>query len=296
VLPYNQQITGNLTKFPLIAYYEKYFGPKTYALGFGPDRGIDWPIDAFPGHSPLEALINAALNTFSANVDLFGWSFGSLLIAGFYLLAGKKESEDYLLLALMAVVLVLYSLFWYSGGPDIGPRYWYLMILPLVVFTAKGILLLGDSPWRDKGSNNIQSARVSIVIIVLCLFSLVNYLPWRALDKYYHYLEMRPDIEQLADDYQFGKSIVLVQGKSHPDYASAWIYNPLLPDMEGPLFAYDQSLETRTQVINTFPDRSYWIVAGPSITGKAYQVVDGPLTSQQAATYPFLELLPELPE
>ena len=74
VLPYNRQITGNAAVFPLTAYYDEYYGPRTNAFGFGPDRGLGWPIDAFPGHSPLEALLNAALNLFSMNVELLGTS------------------------------------------------------------------------------------------------------------------------------------------------------------------------------------------------------------------------------
>ena len=74
VLPYDKLLTGDSTVFPLMDYYEKYFGHKRNAIGFGPERGLGWPIDPFPGHSPIEALINANLNMFQVNTELFGWS------------------------------------------------------------------------------------------------------------------------------------------------------------------------------------------------------------------------------
>ena len=37
-----------------------------------------------------------------------------------------------------AALLASYTLYWYHGGNDYGPRYWYLTILPLVWFTVQG--------------------------------------------------------------------------------------------------------------------------------------------------------------
>ncbi|MBI1788129.1 MAG: glycosyltransferase family 39 protein, partial [Acidobacteria bacterium] len=59
VLPYNRLLTGDPLKAPIMAYTDKYYGPKTNALGFGPERGLGWPLDPYPGHTPLESLINA---------------------------------------------------------------------------------------------------------------------------------------------------------------------------------------------------------------------------------------------
>src|SRR4029453_7057451 len=119
-LPYNRLLTGDAFVFPLTAYYEEYFGPKTNAFGFGPDRGLGWALDAYPGHSPIEALINAALNIFSINIELFGWSTGSLIIIAFILFCRPIKKSDYLMLAVIAGVGGVYSLYWFSGGPDFG--------------------------------------------------------------------------------------------------------------------------------------------------------------------------------
>ena len=83
ILPYNKVLTGMRLTPPLWTYYEKCHGPGTNSFGFGPGRGLGWALDPYPGHSPLEAVINAGLNAFSVNIELFGWSTGSLLISQF---------------------------------------------------------------------------------------------------------------------------------------------------------------------------------------------------------------------
>jgi len=273
VFPYNHRITGNPLEFPLMAYYEKYFGPKTNALGFGPERGLNWPIDPFPGHSPLDALINANLNAFSINVELFGWITGSLLIVVLLLFSGKLRRSDYFMLAVIVALAGVFSLYWFSGGPDFGARYWYLMVVPLVALTARGIEFL-ETTFKDAN----QSTRVMAGVLSLSMLALVNFFPWRAIDKYHHYLGMRPDIRYLEKKHHFGKSLVLIRGRAHPDYASAWTYNPLDPQADVPVYAWDQNPEIRIQVLNAYPNRPVWIVDGPSITHRGFEVVAGPLS------------------
>jgi 4-amino-4-deoxy-L-arabinose transferase-like glycosyltransferase len=278
VLPYNRQITGNPTEFPLMAYYEKYFGPKTNALGFGPERGLNWPIDPFPGHSPLDALINANLNVFSINVELFGWITGSLLMVVLLLFSGKLRRSDYFMLAVVVALAGVFSFYWFSGGPDFGARYWYLMVVPLVALTARGIEFL-ETTFKDAS----QSARVMAAVLTLSVLALVNFFPWRAIDKYHHYLGMRPDIRYLEKQHGFGKSIVLIRGNLHPDYHSAWVYNPSDPYAEVPVYAWDRNAKVRAQLLRAYPDRPVWIVNGPSITRGGFQVVAGPLSARDLA-------------
>jgi hypothetical protein len=279
VLPYNRWITGSPTVFPLMAYYEEYFGPKSNSLGFGPERGLNWPIDAFPGHSPLEALINANLNMFSINVELFGWITGSLLMVTLLLFSGTAKKSDYLMLAVIVAIFGVFSFYWFSGGPDFGARYWYLMIVPLAALTVSGIQFLETTfQWGTAGSGN-AGARVMVLVLSLSLLALVNFFPWRALDKYYHYLGMRPDIRYLQEKHEFGKSIVLVRGNVRPDYQSAWVYNPLDPYANGPIYAWDRNPKVRAEVLRAYPERPVWIVHGPTLTHSGFQVHAGPLSA-----------------
>jgi hypothetical protein len=111
--------------------------------------------------------------------------------------------------------------------------------------------------------------------------ALINYFPWRAIDKYHHYLRMRPDIRSLADNYHFGKSVVLIRGDSHPDYASAWIYNPLDLRADAPVYAWDRNTRVRAEVLKSYPERPVWVVDGPSITQNGYRVISGPIPAHE---------------
>ncbi len=279
IFPYNMQITGHPTSFPLTAYYEEYFGPKANALGFGPERGLRWAIDSFSGHSPFEALINANLNITSLNYELFGWSTGSLIIIALLLFSRKMRKSDYLMLIIILAIAATYSLYWFSGGPDFGARYWYLMLVPLIGLTVRGIQMLQEK-FNFGEISSPNSKRVIVAVMALSLLSLINFFPWRAIDKYHHYRGMRPDIRELAKKHDFGKSLVLIRG-DYSDYQSAWSYNPIDFKADAPIYAWDRNRDIRTQLLNAYPDRPVWIINGPSMTKTNFKVVEGPLFSQE---------------
>ena len=211
-IPYNKLLTGNPFTNPIMAYTDKRFGIGANALGFGSNRGWGWALDPFPGHGPLDAAVNANLNIFSLNIELFGWSAGSLLLLALLLLSGTLRKADYLMLAVIATVFGVHTLYWYSGGPDFGARYWYLMLFPCVVLTARGIQFLVMT--LKSNANSLNHLRVAIAIFSLCMLTLVNYFPWRAIDKYHHYLGMRPDVRYLARAVQLRKESCFNSGQS----------------------------------------------------------------------------------
>lgn len=279
VLQYNRMLTGQATVFPLNAYLDKHFGPGRNDLGFGPNRGLGWSLQPFTGHSPLGALVNANLNIFSLNTELLGWSTGSLILAAFLIFCGKKHRSDYLMAGVIAGVFGVYFFYWYSGGPDFGARYWYLMLVPCVALTVRAIQFFQSKLESGQTADPYASARVTAAVLLLSCSALVNYFPWRAVDKYHHYLNMRPDIRELARDYNFGKSLVLIRGNSYPDYASAAVYNPLDLHDDAPVYAWDQGPEVRFPLLEAYRDRPVWIVEGHSITGRGFVVVRGPISA-----------------
>lgn len=277
VLPYNKLLTGNPLIFPVNAYFDQLFGPGSNDLGFGPNRGFGWLLDPFPGHGPLDALVNANLNIFSLNIELFGWSIGSLLVSAWLVLAGQLRRHDYLMLAVIVAVFGAHIFYWFSGGPDFGARYWYLMLIPCIVLTVRGI------QWLESAiaSATHQEGRVLMAVLTLCCLTLVNYFPWRAINKYHHYLGMRPDIHELASTHGFGTSLVLVRGLEHPDYASAAVYNPVDLRADGAVYAWDRDAAVRAQVIKAYADRPIWIVEGPTVHHQGFRVIQGPLSAHE---------------
>ena len=94
---------------------------------------------------------------------------------------------------------------------------------------------------------------------------------------------MKPDIRSLAKEYKFGNSLVFIRGKRFPDYASAAAYNHVDLSDRVPLYVWDRSPEVRGQVLRSYPDRLVWIVNGPSITGRGFKVIEGPMPADELA-------------
>jgi hypothetical protein len=110
----------------------------------------------------------------------------------------------------------------------------------------------------------------------------VNFFPWRAIDKYHHYRGMRPGIRALATERAFGRSLVFIRGPRIPDYASAVVYNPVDPSSsDAPIYALLKNDGVREPVVHAFPNRPIWIVDGPTRTGADYRVAAGPMSAAE---------------
>lgn len=278
-LPYNRALTGHANIFPVNAYFDRTFHPNANAYGFGPDRGMGWAIDPWPGHGPLDALVNANLNTFMLNVELLGWGAGSLLPIALLPFLRRPSRADLAMVCVMAAVFGVYFFFYFSGGPDFGARYWFLMLLPLAVLTARGLCALdaalpGSRPATSGGG-------ASIAALTFAVMALVTFFPWRAIDKYHDYLGMAPGIRRLARDGRFGRDLVLVRGETSRDYPSAAVYNPIDLAGDGPVFARDRGSALRSRLLARYQDRRVWIVDGPSLTGRGFEIVRGPIPARE---------------
>jgi hypothetical protein len=127
---------------------------------------------------------------------------------------------------------------------------------------------------------------VGAAVVCLSFAALVSFVPWRAIDKYYRYLNMRPDVRRLAEHVPFGPSLVLVRGDMHPDYASTAIYNPLDLQAPVPIFAWDRNEETRADVLRAYRNRPVWVLDGPTLTGASYRVTRGPVSADTLLAEP----------
>jgi hypothetical protein len=261
-----------------MAYNDALYGPGSNALGFGANRGLPWPgLDPLPGHGPLDVLINSNLNLFQTNIELFGWASGSLLILLLLVTHWRRlRRAEWGMAGVIAVVIGIHTLYYFSGGPDFGARYWYLILLPCLVLTARGLEILEATDSGDTGSS---TGRPTALAATLTLVALVVFVPWRALDKYHHYRGMRPDIRQLAGDAGPAGDIVLIRGHRHPDFASAAVYNPLDLTTGATIFAWDRGDAVRSQLVEAYPGRQFWIVEGPTVSGDGFVVTAGPLSA-----------------
>jgi 4-amino-4-deoxy-L-arabinose transferase-like glycosyltransferase len=283
-LYYNKRITGDPIRFPFEAYTDKYYEPGSNSLGFGPERGTSmrWTThDPFPGHGLIDVLINANFNIFSINIDLFGWGTGSLFLILVLFFSGAMRRSDYIMLAAICAIIGIHIFYWYSGGPGFGARYWYLTIVPCVALTARSIQYLVGRLQSGPAIAATRGAGVLVGVLSLCLLTFFNFFPWRAIDKYHHYRSIRTGIQRLAMEYGFGRSLILIRGNRHVDYASAAIFNPVNFQIDRPIYAWDRSPEIRTKLLESYSDRNVWIVNGPTITRKGFEVQSGPFSASE---------------
>ncbi len=280
-LEYNKALTGEATYVPINKYEDQVLYKGANRLGFGRDVGnFGWRgLDALPGHGPIDVVMNTNQNAYFLNFEMFGWACGSMLFV-FLLLVWGKWRENALMWALILTTWAAMSLYWFSGGPDFGARYWYQMIAPLAVLTVRGAQAAKER-LAAAGVTEPNRRRVWMFVALASLLGVVNLLPWRSLDKYHDYRGMRPDIRQLEAEHDFSHSLIFVQGPDWPDYASAVAFNPprLDGDLPGPVFAHDLGADSNARVRSHYPDRPVWIIAGPSVTGRGFEVIAGPLSS-----------------
>jgi hypothetical protein len=272
--PYNRHFTGSPTQFPLMVYTDVHYGEGTNALGFGANRGLGWSgLDPFPGHGAIDVVVNAVLNLSTINTELFGWGVGSLLLVTLLVAGRAMTRTDAMVAAAAGFVVFLHSFYWFNGGPDFAGRYWFLVIVPLAILSARGVLALGGS-----GLSSETGGRVAAAVAGLSLIALTTFLPWRAFDKYHHYRGMEAGVRTLASEAEFGRSLVLVRGERHPDYVSAAYYNPLDWYADAPIYAWDHSDSVTLEVLARYPDRPVWIVEGPTVTGSGFRILAGPIS------------------
>jgi len=281
LLLYNRTMTGAPFQHPIVEYVDKTYGKGKNDFGFGPDKGLGWTgLDPWPGHTPFQALVNAQFNLFAVDAELFGWSSGSLVLVFLLLLAGKPYRKDRAMLGFIAAIVIANSFYWYAGGPDFGARYWYLIIVPLIVLTVSGLRVLEH---RIR-----EPARVRAAVLAVTAFALLAFVPWRAMDKYSGFRGMNAGIRRLAARTHFGRSLVLVHGRRHPEFASAAVYNPLDLEADAPIYAWDRDPATRRALIEHYRDRTIWLVGADPESGRWF-VSRGPGTADDASSWEFAE-------
>src|SRR5690606_10019122 len=225
----------------------------------------------------VDVVINANRNAYMSNVELFGWGFGSLAFVLLAVLLGRRRREDWLFLSIIIATVAGHSVYWFSGGPDIGARYWYQALVPLVALTVRGAALLGER-LRELGLAS-AGARVPAFVAAASLVAFLSFVPWRGIGKYPRYRGTSGDVRRLAETHGLEGGLVLIRALDESDFASAFVLNPAVLGGPGPLYARDAGPESRAALRAAFPGRPVWIVGYPSSAARRMEVLAGPLSS-----------------
>ena len=208
MFPYDLAMTGQISLAPHRLWADTLFGPGVDVLGFGKNVGIPlWlNIDPLPGHGLPDVILNANKNFSLLAFELFGWAAGSLVLAAVGLVLGPRKSGDILMIALCASVVLGHSFYWAPGGPDFGARYWYVIIVPLVVLTVRGAQAIGA-----RLSGSAAGLRLSAAILIATASAFLFVLPWRCVTKYYRYRGIGGEVRSLESNNKFDGALVFVR-------------------------------------------------------------------------------------
>jgi hypothetical protein len=274
-LPYNAALTGDPTYPPFTKWGDVTWGVGRDRIGFGPDVGhAAWPnVDPLPGHGLPDVVLNANKNVFMLNFELFGWGCGSLLVVLAAGVAGGWDRRDVLAVSLMAVSTLGYSIYWFSGGPDLGPRYWYQALVPLALLTTRGATLLaGHLERRTAGAG----LRVAAFVTIASLAGFLTVTPWR-YGKYHEYRGVGGAVRRLASANGFGHALVFIRSADREDYQSAFSLNPRTLTDSGTVYLWDRNPEARARIVEAFPGRAIWVIERGTAPGDTLAVRAGPL-------------------
>lgn len=277
---YNRALTGSATLMPINAYLDRFWGPGKNDIGFGANRGApDWGnVDVLDGHSPIEAMINFQQNLYELNMDLFGWGAASLFFALIFMLWGRWTKFAAGMAAIVVVTILLYSLYWYSGGFYAGPRYWFPVLVPMLVFTAFGLqrfaeLLSRIFPGRHMG------VRTAVLATLLDSTSVLVFESWMALIKYPDINGYHADYLHLSRSDELQNAVVFIRSENLDNaYGSAFWLNDFAPDAETPLFARDLGFASNREIAAAYPERNIYFVEGRSSDNPMAKPVEGPLS------------------
>ncbi len=252
-LLFNLAVTGDLLLSPQADYLSRLWTDTANAFGFGANVGPpdkSWgALDIWIGHSPAEATLNLLNGLVALNIELLGWTFGSLVPIWALLLwrrGGLTGFDRAMLVVFLAIVAALFF-YWFTGTFYIGPRYWHVAVLPVLVLSAAGIEELARRiPEHHRG-------RFGYVVLMLCAVSLISFTPWRGVAKYHGYGGYTDDIRQQAMVENWGHALVIVS--TERDVGSALYLNDPFLSPGQPVFVRDLGADGNAATIAAFPDR-----------------------------------------
>jgi len=276
---YNRALTGDAAVPPFQLWADNLFGPGVDVIGFGPNVGIPmWRnIDPLPGHGPADAVLNANKNFTLMNFELFGWATGSLILAAVACVLGPWRRGDAIMVGVPLIVIAGHTFYWAQGGPDLGARYWYLLVVPLAVLTVRGAQMLRQR-WSVRGGDSLAGTRAGTAMLIASASALLCVMPWRSATKYHRYRDIGGELRALSREHKWNQALVFVRSPFRADWQSAFNFQSPYLGTGGPVFAFDAGPAHREVVVRQFPDRPVWII-GPARDDHAGHLVvkSGPL-------------------
>ncbi|MEZ4387110.1 MAG: glycosyltransferase family 39 protein [Candidatus Krumholzibacteriia bacterium] len=239
---YNHAVTGSWHRFPFMLL-EDPRPPLSAFLGRG------------PGHTLWTGLGYDLLNVWRLNLALFGWG-ASLVPVAVWLWRDRRTAHDRVWLGVAGVLFAIYAGFPSPGVLELGPRYLAPLLIPLMIWSARGLLLLHELAIGRGWPRALVPAFVAVSVVL----ALVTFTREQARN-------LHQITTEVARPYRFvearglHRAIVLVRAKP----PSGWVFglrnnHPDL-DRNDVIYIKLTGLGPVLALADALPDRQVYVLA-----------------------------------
>lgn len=254
LLAWNFAMTGDPTNLVQSEYLDKMWVGGSNRFGFGPDIGPPerWgALDVFwPGHSPVEGVINAQHSLSELSIEMFGWSIGSLGLALLALRWSAWRGLAGMMILVAGLTIGAHLCYWYTGGYYVGPRYWFMVFAPVAVLSAVGAAGLVRRLSGDVDGVHRFGALLAVLVLQGMAVS-----GWRMAEHFPDYNGFDAEYRTLAQRANLTDALVFVHENSDSAIGpTVGLMNPRLPK-DRPVFVRPLGGAEDARIAAAFPDR-----------------------------------------
>jgi hypothetical protein len=182
-------------------------------------------------------------------------------LAGNYLI----KNPDAFLLSIIVCFAAAYLFYYSPGVSDTGPIYYFELLLPLVLLSARGIRLLHDAL---SGLAVRWQAFTPVFVIVSIVFSLIAFYPEKAIHIMNLTDKVREPYERL-EEAKVKNAVVFIESLPQAGWVFSYRHNAPLFDGDV-IFARSLGIEKDFEVMEKFPGRDYYILYYQGDEGRSY--------------------------
>jgi len=200
------------------------------------------------GHSPARGLYNTERNLESLTRELFGWHpLIALAFCWIPFLLGKSQKRDWVLLAMLLVVVAAYIAYW-TTGIMYGPRYYFAALPALLLLTARGLQTLRD-----------RFGTTAMVTVFTVMVGLTFFFYWpTAPSSLRGYNFISGEEKALVEEQVEKPALVFIPVIDWWDYGRFLSGNT--PWLDGPIiYARDLGEENNKSLQKAFPERAAYL-------------------------------------
>ncbi|MBN1900631.1 glycosyltransferase family 39 protein [Candidatus Sumerlaeota bacterium] len=244
-LLYNRTLSGSFFRFPFHVY------DPLERLGFGPVLDELRYI-----HTPLKGLQNLLVSLGRYNLWFLGTPISFLFLIPVFFHIPLEKGVRWCL-AIILCFFIAY-LFYYSPGiPDAGPIYYFELLLPFSLLTARGLVTIHDRMREGSGFSLFRRFFPVFFAFSLAL-GMISFAPEQAL----HFMGMTGKIREPYDLVERSvEKPAMVFVKSLPMVGWVFGFRSVDPWLKAPiLYCRDLGAEKNTEVMSHFPERNGYIL------------------------------------